>query len=232
MWSTNRARLALAAGACSLSLAGCVTGPQGAPEIANAKNPGEQYAVSVVETPQRLALSVHRGGLSGKQDAALTSFAQKWHESGADSIVIESPVNSPEEGDPRLTASSVAAALARMGVPEGRVRLADYDAGGQPNAPVVARYTSLQALGPDCSGHWSNLSSTIDNSVTSHFGCATTANFAAQLADARDLAGPAATQPADGPRRATVLDKYRQGLVTSSQKDDQANGAVSSVSRN
>ena len=176
----------------------------------------------VAETPERLALSVHSGGLSSKQDAALTAFAQAWHESGADAIVIETPANSVEEGDARAAAANVAAALQRMGVPYERVRRADYDAGGEPRAPVVARYTRLQAVGPDCAGHWSNLSSTYANGVTSHFGCATTANFAAMIADPRDLARVAPNEPADGVRRGVVLDKYRQGQITSSPKDDQA----------
>ena len=229
MWSTS-ARLLLVAGVAGLALAGCASA--GKPEIADARLPTEQFAVSVADVPERLALTVHGGGLSSKQDAALTAFAQKWHESGADSIIVESPANSSEEGDPHAAASNVAAALARMGVPQERVRLSEYDAGGQPGAPVVARYTSLQAVGPDCLQHWGNLTSTNSNAVASHFGCASTANFAAQLADARDLAGPQPTQPADGLRRANVLDKYRQGLITSSQKDDQASGTVSNVSRN
>ena len=235
MWSTS-ARLTLVAGFAGLCLSGCASSGSGSgsgmPEIADARLPTEQFAVRVADRPERLALSVHRGGLSSAQDAALTAFAQKWHESGAAAIVIESPTNSAQEGDPRAAASNVAAALARMGVPDGRVRLSDYDAGGQPGAPVVASYTSLQAVGPDCSKYWGNLTSTNSNAVASHFGCASIANFAAQLADPRDLARPAAGQPADGLRRATVLDKYRQGLITSSQKDDQANGAVSNVSRN
>lgn len=230
MWSTSARRLILVAGLSGLALAGCASA--GRPEIADARLPTEQFAVGVTEAPERLALSVHGGGLSDRQDAALTAFAQKWHESGADAIVVESPANSPEEGDPRAAAANVAAALARMGVPESRVRLTEYDAGGAPGAPVVARYTALQAVGPDCSSHWGNLTSTNSNAVSSHFGCAAVANFAAMVADPRDLARPAAAQPADGLRRATVLDKYRQGLITSSQKDDQASGTVSNVSRN
>ena len=229
MWSIKPAAFLVASAAC-LSLGACAAGDK--PEIANAKTPLDQYAVRVTETPERLALSVHRGGLSSKQEAALTDFAQRWHESGAEAITVETPQNSPEEGDPRSTALAVGVALTRMGVPEARIRIIDVDAGGSDKAPVVARYARLQAVGPDCSGHWSNLVATNANAVTSHFGCAVTANFAAQLADARDLARPAASEPADGVRRGVVLDKYRQGLITSSARDEQANGAVSSAVRN
>ena len=236
MWST-KARLrrpigvAVSAAACALALAACKTGPMGSgkAEIEHPLTPTQQYTVKVVDEPERLALSVHASGLSEKQQAAILDFAQKWHESGAEAITIESPTNSVEEGDPRAAASAMAHALSRMGVPDDRVRLADYDAEGKPGAPLVARYTRLQAVGPKCEGHWGNLVATNANDVTSHFGCATTANFAAMLADPRDLARPAAMQPADGVRRGVILDKYRQGQVTSSAKDDQATGAISSA---
>lgn len=235
MWSTN-ARLrplgvALSAGACVLTLAACKTGPMGSgkAEIEHPITPTQQYAVKVVDEPERLALSVHAAGLSANQQAAIVSFAQKWHESGIEAITIESPTNSTEEGDPKAAAAALARALVQSGVPADRVRLAEYDAEGKPNAPVVARYAHLQAVGPKCEGHWGNLVATNSNEANSHFGCATTANFAAMLADPRDLAGPAAAQPADGVRRGVVLDKYRQGQITSSAKDDQAAGAISNA---
>jgi pilus assembly protein CpaD len=230
MWSIKACAPLLAAAASAALLTACASG--GKPEVADARTPLEQYTVKVVETPERVALAVHAQGLSDKQEAALVAFAQRWHESGAEGITVEVPVNSPEKSDPRLSAQAVTAALSRMGVPADRMRLVDVDAGGAADAPIVARYGRLQAVGPDCGGHWSNVASTGSNAVTSHFGCAVTANFAAQLADARDLTRPAPTEPADGLRRATVLDKYRQGLTTSSQKDDQASGAVSTAVRN
>ena len=60
-----------------------------------------------------------------------------------------------------------------------------------------------------------------------HFGCATTANIAAQVANARDFLAPAVETPADNARRQVVMGKYRLGIPTSSAKDDQADGKVS-----
>jgi pilus assembly protein CpaD len=230
MWSINARGAALSAGLCAAALAACA-GP-GAPQIADARLPTEQYAVKVADVPERVAVSIHAAGLSPRQKAALQTFAQRWRDARAGVVVVESPMNSAVEADPRAAANAVAAALVRLGVPAAQLRLAEYDAGGQPGAPVVARYSTLQAIAPDCSGPWGNLVATNDNRVTSRFGCATTANFAAQLADARDLVQPAQAEPSDGVRRAFVLDKYRQGQVTSSQKDDQASGTVSNAVRN
>ena len=106
---------------------------------------------------------------------------------------------------------------------------AAYDAGGQPGAPVYARYARYEATGPDCRKGWDNLTSTLKNVASTHFGCAGAANLAAMVADAHDLERPSPTAPADSVRRAIVLDKYRQGIITSSPKDPQAQGVVSSA---
>ena len=55
------------------------------------------------------------------------------------------------------------------------------------------------------------------------------ARMAAQVANPADWARPRTLDPADAQRRAVVLDKYRKGELTSSEKDDNATGAVSSV---
>jgi pilus assembly protein CpaD len=67
----------------------------------------------------------------------------------------------------------------------------------------------------------------MSNDVQPNFGCAVTANMAAQIANPADLARPQHATPADAARRSLVLDKYRKGQITSSEKDDQAKGVVS-----
>jgi pilus assembly protein CpaD len=78
----------------------------------------------------------------------------------------------------------------------------------------------------DCSKTWDNLTSTGDNRPSTHFGCAVTANMGLQVADPRDLVTPKAADGYDDGRRLIVLDKYRQGAITSSTKDSQASGQV------
>jgi pilus assembly protein CpaD len=58
-----------------------------------------------------------------------------------------------------------------------------------------------------------------------------TANMAVQIANPADLAHPRASTPIDMQRREVMLDKYRKGQVTSSDKDDQAKGVISNVAR-
>ena len=88
---------------------------------------------------------------------------------------------------------------------------------------------AYQAHGSDCAKTWDNLTSTGTNQASRHFGCTVTANFAAQIANPKDLLAPAQMTAADNTRRAVVLGKYRKGETTSSAKDSQASGTVSSA---
>jgi pilus assembly protein CpaD len=106
--------------------------------------------------------------------------------------------------------------------------MASYDAAGA--APVITvSYPRYKARGPECGRSWENLSSTHGNRPYDNFGCAVTANFAAQIANPADLLAPRALDAPDGGRRQVVLDKYRKGEISSTAKDQQASGAVSNV---
>lgn len=239
MWWTDRARaaarglLVASAFAGGAVLTGCASTPaaKGSATAAPApRTPLDQYPIAVDQTPDRVALSIHAAGMSANQHAALAEFVRRWRESGGEeTVTLETPRNSQEAADPRLAAAAVARALSASGLPASVLRAVDYDAAGQPGAPVVARFDHYVAAIPDCTRGWENLTSTLKNQVSKHFGCAAAANLAAQVADARDLVRPADSAPADSARRAAVLEKYRQGAVTSSAKDAQAAGVVSSA---
>lgn len=232
MWWTKTARSALLLAASAAVLASCAAGktaPSGAkPQVANAATPLDQYAIAVAAHPEELALAPHAFGLSQAQREALADYVSRWRERGSETITVQAPTSGLGCGcDPRTTARAALSALAEMGVPASLLRLGDYDGGGQPGAPVIARYARYAASTDDCRSHWSNLSSSFDNSVSSHFGCASTQNFAAMVADPRDFLRPTPSDPADATRRGQVLEKYRQGQLTSSTREDQALGTVS-----
>lgn len=197
----------------------------------DAKTPLDQYAIRVERRPQELAIAVHASGLSANQRAALAAFAANWREAGGDAPVVISTASGPAAADPQSMAAAMAAALCADGVPTSLVRYDSYDAGGLPDGPVVARFETYAAQGPDCSGQWDNYVSTNSNNATKHFGCARTANLAAMIANPRDLVQPQAMTAADGLRRATVLEKYRRGEVTATASDEHASGAISQAVR-
>lgn len=194
----------------ALGLAACVGGPAslGGPAPLT---PTSRYALQVETGLDRIALAVHEEGLSSNQVAALGDLAQRFAASGAGAIVIEAPAG----GDPVAVraAHDTRAALERAGLPSERLRLVSY-AGPDPRAPVLVGFETVQAAVPRCGTAWGNLGRTGDNLSSSNFGCAVSANLAAQIADPRDISAPRAMAPADAGRRSVVFDNYRAGRQT------------------
>jgi len=214
----------------SLSLAACATDDEVVSHKAdNALTPTERYAIEVREHPEELRLAAHVQGLSANQTAALSQFIDRWSSVNGGDVLVKSPSNA---GDPQAIYRATTDAkdyLVAHGVSPDRVRVVSYDGGGDHAAPIVVGYAAYVAKGPKCGQDWENLTATKDNREYNNFGCAVTANLAAEIANPADLLAPRAMEPGDNGRRQTVLDHYRKGEATSSAKDDQANGAVSTA---
>ncbi len=135
-------------------------------------------------------------------------------------------VQAPAGAAPRMI-SGVYQLLTAQGAPASAVKLSSYDPGGEPGAPIVVGFERFEAITPRCGLDWESLTRTRDNEAFGNFGCAITANIAAQVANPQDLIRPRNTTPVDAQRRTTVLDNYRRGEITASARDDQATGTVS-----
>jgi pilus assembly protein CpaD len=83
-------------------------------------------------------------------------------------------------------------------------------------------------MAPDCETAWNDMARARPNQTWPRFGCATANNLANMVADPRDLVAPRTMDAPDSGRRQTVLDNYRQGENTASQRSDRESGAVSS----
>ena len=200
----------------TLTLAGgCVGGPASLGGEAPL-TPTARYALQVEPGLDRIALSVHDAGLSANQQAALDSLASRFVRSGAPDVVIEAPGG----GDPAAASMAwgIRDALERTGIPAERIRVASYHA-PSPRAPVLAGFETVQAVVPRCGTAWGNLGRTGDNRSSANFGCAVTANLAAQVSNPRDLVAPRAMTPADANRRAVVFEHYVAGTPTSAQPE-------------
>jgi pilus assembly protein CpaD len=199
--------------------------PMLAQESALPITPTEQYAIQVRQTADQLALAPHAEGLSANQLEAVAAFVARWTANGRADIAIRTPADADPQVAGRMVAD-LSAALQARGVPARQLRPGPYDAGA-PGGPILASFLRHEAMIPNCETGWDNLTSTGSNRPSTHFGCAVTGNLAAMIADPRDLIAPAAGQPADATRRQQVLDRYRVGDVTSSERDSQASGTVS-----
>ena len=167
----------------------------------------------------------HADGLSSAQVSALTGLINRWRDVGGGPIVIQAPGHGG--GEAYRAAINVQAELGALGVPDDQIRLVGYKDDDRAGGPVVVGFERFEAQGPACGRDWTSFTTNITNSPNSNFGCASTANMAALVANPADLVRPRTMDPADAGRRETVIGKYRQGVVTSAAKDEQA---VSSIS--
>jgi pilus assembly protein CpaD len=230
MWLTKR--LALTGGLAALILVtGCAT--PNAPVLGQRADPAtplDQYAMGVHEAPDQVGLAVHAEGVNAAQRQALLEFTDRWRASGSGWVTVQTPNDAADAPGARAYAEAAVSTLGVLGVPYDHVRMIGYAAGPQPKAVVLASFSRVVAEGPDCrSVPWENLTATKDNKPYNRFGCTLTANMAAQIADPSDLAGNTPLAPADSSRRMVVLAKYRDGKLTSSEKDEQASGSISSA---
>lgn len=220
----------VAALAALAALSACAT-PYREGAVENPATPLDQYRAQVHAQPEEVRLAVHARGVSAAQADALAALVHGWRMAEGGVIRMQAPTGGPDPSATYRMGESVRAFLLGQGVPAGAIELVGYAAQGQAAAPFVVGYTRYQVQPITCGQSWENLSGTWRNATSTNFGCAATANLAAQIANPGDLLGPRAEDPADATRRMDVLGKYREGELTSTRADDQARGTVSQVVR-
>jgi len=220
------------AGLGLLALGACATDGTSGPKAAAAPppiTPSERYTVQVDPAPVELKLGVHDAGISAAQADALRDFVGRWMQTDRAPITVKAPEHGPAQAAVYRTATAARDYMIGQGVDPAAVRIVGYEASDDHTAPVVVGFVRYQARGPQCGRSWDNLATDYHADGYAEFGCAVTANLAAQIAEPADLLHPRDMDAPDAQRRQNVLDKYRQGTTTSTAKDVQANGAVSST---
>lgn len=223
--SASMTRILLLA-ASSVVLSGCVGGPAGGTGPAPL-TPTQRFALQVEPGLERVALAVHEDGVSENQQRAIIDIANRFAVEGAPVITVETPSgDDPVAGD---MGWRVKAALEAAGLPSDRVQVATY-AAPDPRAPVLVGFETLRAAVPRCGTSWTNLARTGANAGSANFGCAVTANLAAQIENPRDIIQPRGMTPGDQGRRTVVFAHYRQGEPTAAEREELiANDRVSNA---
>jgi len=194
-----------------------------------ALTPTEHYAIEVHPAPQEMKLAAHSGGLSSTQVEALRVFVSDWRDAEAGEVTLKAPEHGPDRAAAYRTTIDARDFLIAHGVHADKIQIVGYEAGGDEKAPILVGFLRYEAKGPQCGGSWSDLSQDESNREYPEFGCALTADFAAQIADPADLLNPRASDPPDAQRRQTVTDAYRKAAITSTPKDPQADGTLATV---
>ena len=188
--------------------------------------PLDHYRLKADAASDRIALAVHDGALSPAQSEALKALAAR--RAGVDGGVVT--ISLPHGGaDAALAARAADFAQGLLAVAGAPVQRSSYES-ADPKAPLLVSFDYEKAEIPACGKNWGDLTNTFDNRSYDAFGCAVTANMAAQAANPADLVRPRADDAPDAERRMTVLDKYRAGKVTAADEPQaKAGGEIAHV---
>lgn len=177
-----------------------------------------RHPIVLAQTPETLDIFVAgQKALDRRQADDVADFAARYKQAGAGVVQILVPRGAPGV---RYDASvaAIKKELAAKGV-RGYVEVGSYDV-ADPTlaAPIRLGFMSLQARADTRCGEWpddlgaAGSKNGWDNRPYYNFGCATQQNFAAQIADPRDLVRPRHMDPADSEMRIRAIQSVRNGM--------------------
>jgi pilus assembly protein CpaD len=215
-------RLLLAA-AAGLGLAACAgQAPRTLPQ-----------ATAVPETVRvEMPVDARDNGLTWDQIELINALAGEYKARGHGPLVISYPQDAANSA---AAIEAIAAARTRFydaGLSWREISGGAYNAANRASAPVIFSFTRYRAVSPDCAVGWDDMRNEAMDEMDERFGCATAANLAAMVADPRDLTTPRTFGDPDGARRMQVLNRYRAGQPTASQRGDGESGTVSEAVSN
>ena len=160
---------------------------------------------------------VRGGALDVRTRAQVKQFAQEYRAHGSGEIAIALPQSGRSGAEARSALPGLRGALAAGGA-SGYVGVTSYPVANPAlAAPVRISYSTIVAKTPSRCGQWPNdlaSGSSLngwENKEYWNFGCASQQMIATQVADPRDLMGPAAVTPPDSQIVGRAIDAVRQG---------------------
>lgn len=220
----------LAVGMVAASAAGC-TMPMSNGED-QAITPTANFPITVEPQVVTMAVAVDDGmqRLAPGESERVRAFAERWKTRGQGMINAATPVGSDNRGAALAGLDEIKRIFHGSGIEPGAVNISSYRADNNRHAPITLSFVTLQATAQDCGLDWSeNLGWSPRNMPWPEFGCTTQHNFAAIVANPRDLLEPRTSEQADDGRRSKILDSYRKGEVTAAVKTQDDSGNVSNI---
>lgn len=190
-------------------------------------------ATAVPETVRvEMPVDGRDNGLTWDQIELIGALAGEYKSRGHGPLVISYP---RDAGNSDAAIEAIAEARTRFyeaGLSWREISGGAYNAAGRMNAPVIFSFTRYRAIAPACPAGWDDMRNDPMGQSDERFGCATAANFAAMVADPRDLTTPRTFADPDAARRQRVLDQYRAGQPTGTQRGPDETGRVSDAVNN
>lgn len=207
---------------CAIVVSGCQsnnTGSQFGTVVANDYR--LRHPIVITEQPETLDLPVGRGtrNLNRHLSERITAYAAEARRQGNGHIEILVPAGSANEAAAHSILPSIRTAVKRGGVSGHAISTRSYSVSDySADAPVRLSFAKVMATAGPC-GEWpKNIGGGVfGNNDYENFGCAQQANLAAIVSNPADLISPRAAASPDQMRRATVFEKYREGVPTASE---------------
>jgi pilus assembly protein CpaD len=235
IWNLDKSvQTAAALALLGLAAAGCSSPMANGPE--HALSVERKFPISVEPQMTTIGVRIDPGlqRLDPAEVARVEAFADRWKERGQGAVTVSAPQGSPNQRAGEAAMMQTVSILTKSGVPMHMISRTGYPASAKPGEPpVTLSFMSLSAVSADCAslGWPDNLGFSPRNTVWSSFGCATQNNIAAMVANPRDLAEPQPMGDADATRRLKVIETYRKGQATQTNRKADESGTVSTAAK-
>ncbi|MGD1935110.1 MAG: CpaD family pilus assembly protein [Candidatus Phaeomarinobacter sp.] len=220
----------LLAASLTLTVAACGNIQNGPLQAASVK---QTHPITVDSQSAALMLRVAPDSTSLSDDdvSRLKAYALRYRNRGNGPMVMSIPTGAPNRGAASRAAAEVETLLDSLAIGPNSLRLSHYRASGAASdAPLILSFSQYVATPSPC-GNWSeDAAYNPNNTRSANFGCASQNNLAVMLADPGDLEAPRDMTPGDAQRRDVVLERYRLGETTQTERGEEESGAASQVS--
>lgn len=175
----------------------------------------ELHKVRVAEMIERLELYIRPEGMnvSARDRSAMMNFFRMYGTEGDGVIYMNVPASAKGTDGLRQAEAEVQSMMTHLGLSPAAIQMGSYPAApGQP-APIMLSFRRFATLPGNCH-NGQNMTQSYNNMPYYNFGCASQSNFAAMVADPRQLLDGYDDDPAMTARRSTVLERYVEGQNT------------------
>jgi pilus assembly protein CpaD len=197
-----------------------------------------RHPITLTEGDHTLQIFVgsNRGSLTPAQRAQVLAFAQSWRHEATGGVIIDLPTGSSNARASADALRDVRSILLASDVPAHGMVVRRYAADPGTLANIRITYPKITSQAGPC-GVWpkdigaSLTRDYFENQPYWNFGCAYQRNLAAMVANPSDLVQPRDETPIYAARRTVVVDKYRQGVATSTTYSGADSSKISDVGK-
>ena len=180
------------------------------------------HPIGVEETMESLNIagSVGDANLNSIELRRVGEFVDRYRANGYGELAITIPAAAASDTNTLGRAKQVADVARQRGLSSGQVMLRIDTADQRTDGPVMLSYERLSVILPAC-GDWSRESAfDYNNRISPNLGCASQRNTGLMIAQPADILAQRATTPRDTAMSNRVIQLWRAGEVTRSERDE------------